>query len=412
MAPADLPNVAAKGISYFTPEQSIPSGTATVPQSNSSNIPKLFQPWAIRGCTFQNRIMLAPLCQYSAEDGHMTDWHMAHLGGIISRGPGLSMIEATAVTPEGRITPEDVGIWKDSQIAGLKRIVDFAHSQNQKIGIQLAHAGRKASATAPFVDGNATATANVNGWPTKVYAPSAIRQNDEMPEPNAFSLGEIEDLKKAWGAAVERALKAGFDVIEIHNAHGYLLHEFISPVSNKRTDKYGGSFENRTRLTLEIVELTRKAIPDSMPLLLRISATDWLKNTDYEGESWTIKDSVKLAKLIAERGVDLIDVSSGGVHPDQKVAVGWQYQAPLAREIKEAVGDTLAVGVVGNITKGKQANDLLEEGLDLAIAGRMFQKNPGLVWQWAEELEVEISVAKQIGWGFGGRAGRARHQKI
>jgi len=247
----------------------------------------------------------------------------------------------------------------------------------------------------------------VNGWPDNVYGPSAIPYNSEHAQPKAMTVADIDSLKAAWISSVKRALKAGFDVIEIHNAHGYLLHNFISPVSNKRTDAYGGSFENRTRLTLEIVDLTRKYIPDSMPLFLRLSATDWL---DYEGspikESWTIADSVRLAPLLAEHGVDLLDISSGGNHPAQKIISGPGYQAPFAKAIKEAVGDSLAVGTVGSITSGKQANELLEEGgLDLAIAGRMFQKNPGLVWSWAEELGVQINVANQIRWGFMGRPG-------
>lgn len=315
------------------------------------------------------------------------------------------MIEATAVVAEGRITPEDSGIWKDSQAVELKKVVEFAHSQGQHIGIQLAHAGRKASTVAPWLSAGALATEDVNGWPDNVYGPSAIPYNEDHAMPKAMTESDIEELKKAWVAAVKRAVSAGFDVIEIHNAHGYLLHTFISPVSNKRTDKYGGSFENRVRLTLEIVDLTRKEIPDSMPLFLRISATDWLEETDYEGESWTIKDTARLAVLLAERGVDLIDVSSGGCHPKQHIHVRPGYQAPFAKEIKKAVGDKMAVGTVGAITSGKQANDLLEEGLDLAIAGRMFQKNPSLVWTWAEELGVEINVANQIRWGFGGRPG-------
>jgi 2,4-dienoyl-CoA reductase-like NADH-dependent reductase (Old Yellow Enzyme family) len=230
--------------------------------------------------------------------------------------------------------------------------------------------------------------------------------------PKAMTLEQIEDLKKAWVASVKRALTAGFDVIEIHNAHGYLLHNFVSPVSNHRTDQYGGSFENRIRLTLELVDLTRKTIPDTMPLFLRLSASDWLDHEGFQGESWTIKDSVKLAEILATRGVDLIDVSSAGNHPEQKIKTGPGYQAPFAKEIKAAVGDKMAVGTVGTITSGKQANQLLEEGLDLAIAGRMFQKNPGLVWTWAEEMGVQINVANQIRWGFGGRPGAPKKEEL
>lgn len=428
-----IPNKAAKGvcslfqfltlhtnkeqISYFTPAQEPPSGTASDPQPDDRPIPKLFTPLKIRGLTLQNRIMLSPLCQYSSEDGHHTAWQFAHLGGIVSRGPGLTMIEATAVTAEGRITPEDSGLWKDSQIVPLAKITEFAHSQGQKIAIQLGHAGRKASTVAPWLAMGAVATEDVNGWPDNVLAPSAIPYNADHATPKAFTLQQIEDLKTAWVAAVRRSLKAGFDVIEIHNAHGYLLHEFLSPVANQRTDKYGGSFENRTRLTLELVELTRKEIPKDMPLFLRLSATDWLEhNPDFQGESWTLEDSKKLAPLLAKAGVDLLDVSSAGNHPAQKIKAGPGYQAPFAKAIKKALGQdsSMLVGTVGTITSGKQAEAILtgkgdgaqgEEELDLAIVGRMFQKNPGLVWTWAEELGVQINVANQIRWGFGGRPG-------
>lgn len=252
----------------------------------------------------------------------------------------------------------------------------------------------------------------MNGWPDNVKAPSAIPYNENHAQPKAMTLQDISDLKEAWVAAVKRALIAGFDVIEIHNAHGYLLHNFISPVSNHRTDQYGGSFENRVRLTLEIVGLARKNIPDTMPLFLRISASDWLDYDGFDGPSWTLADSVRLAPLLAEHGVDLLDVSSGGNHPAQRIKTGPAYQAPFAKEIKKAVRDKMLVGTVGMIRSGKLANELLEEGgLDLAIAGRMFQKNPGLVWAWAEELGVEINVANQIRWGFGGRPGAPKKEE-
>ncbi|MCJ1345773.1 hypothetical protein MMC31_003982 [Peltigera leucophlebia] len=403
-----IQNKAAKGISYYTPAQIPPAGTASDPQPDGSRPPKLFQPLTLRGVTFQNRIMLSPLCQYSAEDGHHTAWHFTHLGGIIQRGPGLAMVEATSITPEGRITPEDSGLWKDSQIEPLKRIVEFAHSQGQKIGIQLGHAGRKASTVAPWLSKGAVATEDVNGWPGRVYGPSAIAY-EGLANPKELTKADIEELKNAFVASVKRALKAGFDVIEIHNAHGYLLHSFLSPASNKRTDEYGGSFENRIRLTLEITELTRQTIPNDMPLFLRISATDWLENE--EGlDSWKVEDTVRLTEILVDKGVDLLDVSSGGLHPNQKIKTGPGYQAPFAKAVKEKLGDKIAVGTVGAITNGKQANQLLEEGLDLAIAGRGFQKNPGLVWAFAEDLGVQINVANQIRWGFGGRPGAPRQK--
>jgi len=264
-----------------------------------------------------------------------------------------------------------------------------------------------------------------------VIGPSDEPYSDRLPTPKAMTLGQIEDVKKAFVASVKRAVAAGFDVIEIHNAHGYLLSSFVSPASNHRTDQYGGSFENRIRLTLEIVELTRKEIPDSMPLFLRITATDWLEQ-EPGLESWKGEDTVRLAEILADKGVDLLDVSSGGNHPKQKIdtkAHGGAYQAvsephqlrkwkasvadllflkPLAMAIKEKLSDKLLVGVVGGIKNGKQANDLLEtDGLDLAIVGRMFQKNPGLVFSFADDLGVEVVMPNQISWGFGGRGKKA-----
>jgi 2,4-dienoyl-CoA reductase-like NADH-dependent reductase (Old Yellow Enzyme family) len=368
-------------------------------------MPKLFTPLKIRGLTLQNRIALSPLCQYSAVNGHLTDWHVAHLGGILQRGPGLTIVEATAVVPEGRITPEDSGLWQDSQIEPLRRVVEFAHGQNQKIAIQLAHAGRKASTVAPWLSSGDVAGKELNGWPDNVKAPSAIPYNSAHAQPKEMTKQDIEEYKAAFKAAVERAIKAGFDAIEIHNAHGYLLHSFLSPASNQRTDEYGGSFENRIRLTLEIVDIARKTMPKDMPLLLRISATDWLEEAGIEG--WTVEQTCKLAPMLAERGVDLLDVSSGGLHEKQHIHAKPGYQVPFAIEVKKAVGDKMLVGTVGAITEGKQANGYLEnDGLDLVLAGRMFQKNPGLVWAWADDLGVEARWANQIRWGFAGRAKR------
>ena len=337
-------------------------------------------------------------------------WHLTHMGGIVQRGPGISFIEATSVTPEGRITPEDTGLWKDSQIAPLKQIVDFAHSQGQKMGIQLGHAGRKASTVAPWLSAGDIAGEELNGWPNAVYAPSSIAYNERHAKPHAMTAYDILNLKKAFAASVRRALAAGFDVIEIHAAHGYLLHEFLSPVVNGRTDEYGGSFENRTRLLIELVDLVRAELPTEMPLFVRISATDWLEEVEeFKGkETWTLEQTIDLAQILAQRGVDLLDVSSGGNHPAQKIKGGPGYQAPFAKAVKKAVGDTLAVSTVGSITSGVQANDLLEgngdgQPLDLAVAARMFQKNPGLVFAWADELGVQVQMPNQIRWGFGGR---------
>ncbi|KAI5859850.1 NADPH dehydrogenase [Durotheca rogersii] len=409
--PKDIPNVAAKGVPFFTPAQEPPAGTAVDPQPDGSAIPKLFTPLRIRGLTLQNRIFVSPMCQYSADNGSQTPWHTAHLGGIIQRGPGLTIIEATAVQARGRITPQDSGLWLDEQIEPLRRNVQFAHSQGQHIAIQLAHAGRKASMVAPWLSRASLATKDVGGWPDDVVGPSAIPYDESHAQPRALSLAEIQQLKADFASAARRSVQAGFDVIELHSAHGYLLHNFLSPVSNQRTDEYGGSFENRVRLLLEIVEEVRKVIPDSIPLFVRFSATEWLEGVDGIKESWKVEDAVQLAELLAERGVDVIDVSSGGNHPKQKVKTGPGYQAPLAKAVKRAVGDKALVSTVGNIVNGRLAEQLLVGGqgeddtpLDIAMAGRLFQRNPGLVWTWADDLNTSIYVANQIGWGFGGRA--------
>ncbi|KAI5818289.1 FMN-linked oxidoreductase [Pyronema omphalodes] len=404
---ADLRNTAAPNVPYFTPAQDPPAGTAYSPQSDGSLPPTLFTPLTLRGTTFQNRIFLAPLCQYSAKDGLMTPWHFTHLGAIFTRGPGCSIIEATSVVPEGRITPEDVGLWNDEQEKKHAEVVAFAHTQGQKIGIQIAHAGRKASTLAPWVHRGIVATKEQDGWPDEVYGPSDIPYNEEFPVPKAMTEEQIKATIDAFVATAKRAVNAGYDVIEIHNAHGYLLHSFLSPLSNKRTDKYGGSFENRTRLTLEVVEAVRAAIPKDMPLFFRISALDWVEDQP----SWTLEETVKLAPLLAARGVDLIDVSSGGLHPSQKITGGPAYQAPFAKAVKAALkGTDCVVSSVGSIESGKLAQELLEnESCDIISVGRGFQRNPGLVWAWADELEVEMVAAHQMVWGFGGKAGGKKH---
>ncbi|KAL7619381.1 NADH-dependent flavin oxidoreductase [Parahypoxylon ruwenzoriense] len=415
-------NKTAKGVPFYTPAQEPPAGTAVDPQPDGSPIPKLFTPLKIRGLTLHNRIIVSPMCQYSADNGFHTLWHTTHLGGIIQRGAGLTMVEATAIEPRGRITPEDSGLWLDEQMEPLKQHVQFAHSQGQLIGIQLAHAGRKASTVAPWLRRAAIATKDVGGWPDDVVAPSAIPFDTNHPNPRALDLDEIKQLRADFVSAANRSVQAGFDAIELHSGHGYLLSNFLSPVSNQRTDEYGGSFENRARFILEIVEDLRKAIPEDMPLFVRISATEWLENVEeFTGDSWKLDDTVRLAVLLAERGVDVIDLTSGGNHPKQKVKGGPGYQAPFSKAVKRAVGDKALVSTVGSINSGKLANHLLVGGagdddppLDIVMAGRMFQKNPGLVWAWAEELQTAIYIPNQIGWAFGGREtkqSKAQHQK-
>ncbi|EEP76393.1 conserved hypothetical protein [Uncinocarpus reesii 1704] len=398
-------NEAAPGISYFSPYQNPRAGTAADPQSDGTKPPKLFQPLKLRGVTFQNRIGLSPLCQYSSEDGHLTDWHIAHIGGIALRGPGFMLIEATSVLPEGRISPEDAGLWKDSQIEPMRRLVEFVHSQSQTVGVQLAHAGRKASTLAPFLATGDIAVEEANGWPDDIKGPSDIPYSTRMGQPKAMTKADIEEFKEAWGAAVRRAVKAGFDYIEIHNAHGYLLYSFLSPVSNNRTDEYGGSFENRIRLTLEIIDISRQNMPEDMPLFLRVSASDWLEESRPDLPSWKSEDTVRFAQAVVEKGgVDFLDISSGGNHPDQRITLGPAFQAHFAIAVKKAVKDRIAVGTVGSITDGKQANDLLErEGLDAVLVGRLFQKNPAVVWKFAEDLGVDFKLANQISWAFAKR---------
>lgn len=333
----------------------------------------------------------------------MTPYYMAHLGGVIQRGPALAFIEATAITKYGRVSPNDVSIWCDDQIAPMTSLTEWAHSQNQKVGIQLAHGGRKSSTVAPWLAAVELATPSVGGFPDEVVGPSSTLPYHGLAKVHQLTIPEIEDIKQAWVDAAHRSIKAGFDVIEIHAAHGYLLSSFHSPATNDRTDQYGGSFENRTRLTREIVSLVRAAIPDTMPLFMRISATDWLDH-DKESfpESWTVDDTVRFAPILADLGIDLLDISSGGNHWLQKIKGGPAYQAGFAKAVKEAVGDRMCVSAVGSITNGKQANEVIE-GVDVIMAGRPFQKNPGLVWSWADDLGIKIQLPGQIRWGFEGR---------
>ncbi|KAJ5467192.1 hypothetical protein N7475_004944 [Penicillium sp. IBT 31633x] len=376
-----------------------------IPQSDGTQPPKLFQPFTVRGVTFHNRVGLSPLCQYSAQDGHMTDWHIAHLGGIAQRGPGFLIAEATSVQPNGRITPEDAGLWQDSQIEPFRRVVEFVHSQNQIIGVQLAHAGRKASTVAPWLSKADTATVEAGGWPDNVKGPTNVPFHANFPTPKALTAAEIETFKQDWVAAVKRAVKAGVDFIEIHNAHGYMLMSFLSPATNDRTDQYGGSFENRIRLSLEIAKLTRDNVPKDMPIFLRVSATDWLEESLPDQPSWRVEDTVRFAQVLAEKGdIDVLDISSGGNHEKQHIHAKPGFQSPFAIAVKRAVGDKLFVGSVGMIDSAQLANSLVEkEGLDFVLVGRGFQKNPGLVWTWADDLNVEISMANQIRWGFASR---------
>ncbi|KAF8713313.1 NADH flavin oxidoreductase, partial [Rhizoctonia solani] len=404
-----IKNSPAPGVEEFYPINNPRIGTPypkdTYPQNKT--IPKLFQPLQIRNTTFKNRIWASPMCQYSATDGHMTDWHLVHLGGFASRGVGSVMLEATAIVPEGRISPECPGIWTDSQIAPMKRIVDFIHGQGTVVGIQLSHAGRKASTLGPWISaaqkaaGNKTmvATEEQNGWPTQVVGPSEIPFGDNYPRPKAMTLEDIDALEKAYMDAVERCKLIGFDFIEMHGAHGYLLHSFCSPHSNNRTDIYGGSLENRLRLPLRIVRSVRKAWGDERPLFYRVSATDWAEvpeqDTNGEWKSWGIKQTIEFARRLHVEGVDLVDTSSGGNWSDQKIPVGPMYQVPFAESIKQAIPE-LIVGSVGLITTPQQAEEILCEGkADVVMLGRELLRHVDFPIYAAQELGVVVKPANQ-----------------
>lgn len=316
------------------------------------------------------------MCQYSSKDGFATDWHLVHLGTRAVGGAGIVFTEATAVAPAGRISYADLGIWKDEHIEGLQRITRFLTTQGAIPAIQLAHAGRKASRMTPWEGGGAIEDPEVAWQP---IGPSAIPFHAHDPAPHAMTLSEIQQLKTDFRLAAERAQKAGFQIVEIHAAHGYLLHSFLSPVSNQRTDQYGGSFENRTRLLLEVTTELRDFWPDDFPLFVRISADDWLPDR----EAWTIEDSIQLARQLKDLGVDVVDTSSAGLHPDQKIQVGAGYQLSFAERIKKETN--ILTGAVGMITSAEQAETILRSGqADLIFIARELLRNPYFPYQAAK----------------------------
>jgi len=326
----------------------------------------LFSPFQLRSVNFANRIGVSPMCQYSSQDGFANDWHLVHLGSRAQGGAGLVLFEASAVLPEGRISPGDLGIWKDAHISGLEQIVRFIHAQGVRAGIQLAHAGRKGSMSIPF-GGERLLLPEEGGW--QPVAPSALAFAPHYAVPQALDQAGIAAVLRAFAQGAQRALAAGFDFIEIHAAHGYLLHEFLSPLANHRTDAYGGSFLNRSRLLLEVVDAVRTAWPDHLPLFVRISATDWVEG------GWSIDESVELARFLGPRGVDLVDVSSGGQVPDARIPVGPAFQAPFAARIRAEAG--IATAAVGMITDPGQANTLVAEGKsDFVFLAREMLRDP------------------------------------
>lgn len=348
----------------------------------------LFEPLSIRDCTISNRVMVSPMCQYSCgTDGIATDWHQVHLGSRAIGGAGVVMTEATAVEARGRISPNDLGIWTDEQATALGSVAQFIEQQGSLPAIQLAHAGRKASTASPW-DGGERLTPAAGGW--EPIAPSAIARPGEMEadRPQEMTDADIQAVVTAYRDAAARARDAGFRIAEVHAAHGYLLHEFLSPVINQRTDEYGGSFENRVRLVEEVTEAVRAEWPEEDPVFVRISATDWLPDR----ESWTIEDSVRLAPRLVDAGADLIDVSAGGLHPDQQIPdSGPNYQVPLAERIR-AETDAL-VGAVGSITTPEQADAIVRNGRgDLAIIGREHLRDPYFTLRAAEALDAENAV--------------------
>jgi len=333
----------------------------------------LFSPFQLRDVTFPNRIGVSPMCQYSATDGFSADWHLVHLGARAQGGAGLVMLEASAVTAEGRISPGDLGIYKDEHIPGLQRIASFIHSQGSRAGIQLAHAGRKGSMSVPF-GGERLLSPAEGGW--QPVAPSAIAFSPTYAVPQALDLAGIQVTVEAFRLAAIRALAAGFDFVEIHAAHGYLLNEFLSPLANHRTDDYGGSFENRTRLLLEVVDAVRSVWPASLPLFVRISSTDWAETLPAPAESgWTLEDSVRLAPLLHDHGVDLIDCSSGGLVPNVKIPVGPGYQVQFAERIRREAG--IPTAAVGMITDPAQADEIVASGqADFVFLAREMLRDP------------------------------------
>lgn len=351
----------------------------------------LFSPLRLRDVELPNRIVVSPMCQYSSMDGFANDWHLVHLGSRAVGGAGLIITEAAAVTEEGRISPDDLGIWKDEHVEFLARIFQFIHEQGAVAGMQLAHAGRKASTSAPF-KGHAPLSPAEGGW-SPIFAPSALPFDEGHQVPQELDRAGIERVVRAFGRAAARALDAGAKVVEIHAAHGYLLNSFLSPLSNLRSDEYGGSFENRTRLLREVTEEVRKVWPEKYPLFVRISATDWVEG------GWTEDDSVALAKELARCGVDLVDCSSGGNVPHAKIPVGPGYQVPFAARLR-AEAD-IKTGAVGMITTPQQADQIVRTGeADLVLMAREFLRHPYWPLHAARELKQKVAAPPQYGRAF------------
>lgn len=436
-------NPPAEGVPYFTPNHATTPG---VPFNPDPKTPTLFTPLKIRSTTLRNRIIVAPMCQYSTsafppDIGQLTDYHIATLGHYALKGAALVFIEATGVQANGRITPNCPGLWEDAQTPGVKRIADFVRSQGALCGIQLAHAGRKASTVAPWISSklerlSTRATADVGGWPDNVVGPmggeNEAWDGKGMTEaggywpPRQLSKQDIRETVQAFADAAKRSVEAGIDVIEVHAAHGYLIHQFLSPITNRRTDEYGGSFENRIRLLIEVLKAVRAVIPDSMPLYLRMSSTEWMDDTDLGKKlgSWDVESTIKVARMLPGLGVDLLDVSSGGNHPQQRINMfnSKDYQTKIAARIRQTINDAglkLFVGAVGLITEADQAKDIVEADrsigeeaaaakdmtdakggkepmADVILVARQFMREPEWVLRVAWKLGVDVSWPSQF----------------
>ncbi|MDF0373833.1 NADH:flavin oxidoreductase/NADH oxidase [[Kitasatospora] papulosa] len=361
----------------------------------------LFEPYVLRSLTVPNRVWMAPMCQYSAaasgpDTGAVNDWHFAHYASRAAGGTGLVLVEATAVSPEGRISAADLGIWNDRQVDAFRRITAFLEGQGTVPGIQLAHAGRKASTGRPWQGGGPVPTDHPEGW--QPVAPSPLAYDEGHTVPDELSTEDIQQVVRQFADAARRALDAGFRVAEIHGAHGYLIGQFLSPHSNHRTDAYGGSFENRVRLALEVVDAVRAVWPEELPLFFRVSATDWLtENADDPREGWTGDDTVRLARELLAHGVDLLDVSTGGLAPKARIPVEPGYQVPFAERVRKETG--LPVAAVGLITDPVQAEKILADGsADAVLLGRELLRDPYFARNAARALGGDVRAPEAYGY--------------
>ncbi len=351
-------------------------------------MPELFDPIALGELQLDNRIMISPMCQYSAVNGNAGAWHLAHLGSLALSGAGLLCLEATGVSPEGRISPGCLGLWSDENEAALEPVVALVRATAPiRLAIQLSHAGRKAASAPPW-DGGALLPPDRGGWQT--IAPSALAHGAHEPAPLAMSLADIERVRDDFAAAARRAVRLGFDAIELHGAHGYLLHQFLSPIANTRTDAYGGSLENRLRFPLSVFEAVRAAVPAHVPVGMRVSATDWIDDRP----AWDLAQTIVLAHALKAAGADWIDVSSGGISALQKISVGPGYQVAFAQAVREATGmTTMAVGL---ITEAQQAQAIVSSGqADMVVLGRAMLHDPRWPWRAAAELGAQVQGARQ-----------------